>query len=76
MGIYDDQTVNELIGNNYPIMNLHERVVRAIRASLCFLSFFIYILFVQLNVLSCISVDEVVIGAPHRVTKVLNDNTC
>ena len=27
VGIYDDETVNELKGRNYPIMNLHERVL-------------------------------------------------
>lgn len=27
VGIYDDETVNELKGSNYPIMNLHERVL-------------------------------------------------
>jgi ethanolamine-phosphate cytidylyltransferase len=27
VGIYDDETVNELRGRNYPIMNLHERVL-------------------------------------------------
>ena len=27
VGIYDDETVNEIKGRNYPIMNLHERVL-------------------------------------------------
>ena len=27
VGIFDDETVNELKGRNYPIMNLHERVL-------------------------------------------------
>jgi ethanolamine-phosphate cytidylyltransferase len=27
VGIYDDETVNDLKGSNYPIMNLHERVL-------------------------------------------------
>jgi ethanolamine-phosphate cytidylyltransferase len=27
VGIYDDETVNQLKGSNYPIMNLHERVL-------------------------------------------------
>lgn len=27
VGIYDDETVNDLKGRNYPIMNLHERVL-------------------------------------------------
>jgi ethanolamine-phosphate cytidylyltransferase len=27
VGIYDDESVNELKGRNYPIMNLHERVL-------------------------------------------------
>jgi len=27
VGLYDDQTVNQLKGGNYPIMNLHERVL-------------------------------------------------
>jgi len=48
VGIHDDATVNKHKGRNYPIMNLHERV---------------------LNVLSCRSVDEVVIGAPWEITK-------
>jgi ethanolamine-phosphate cytidylyltransferase len=48
VGIHDDQTVNSYMGDNYPIMNLHERV---------------------LNVLSCKFVDEVIMGAPARVTR-------
>ncbi|KAJ1500437.1 Ethanolamine-phosphate cytidylyltransferase [Coelomomyces lativittatus] len=50
VGIYDDLTVNQLCGSQYPLMHLHERV---------------------LSVLSCRYVDEVVIGAPYRVTKEL-----
>lgn len=48
VGVFNDNTVNKYKGKNYPIMNLHERV---------------------LNVLSCKYVDEVVIGAPHVITK-------
>jgi len=48
VGIHDDQIVNFHKGANYPIMNLHERV---------------------LNVLACKYVDEVVIGAPWKVTE-------
>ena len=48
VGIHDDQTVNQHKGANYPIMNLHERV---------------------LNVLACKHVDEVIIGAPWKVTE-------
>jgi len=48
VGIHDDQTVNLHKGANYPIMNLHERV---------------------LNVLACKYADEVVIGAPWKVTE-------
>lgn len=47
VGLHDDATVNQHKGKNYPIMNLHERV---------------------LNVLSCSAVDEVVIGAPWKVS--------
>ena len=28
VGIYDDQTVNAMKGMNFPIYNLHERVLR------------------------------------------------
>lgn len=48
VGIHDDQTVNLHKGANYPIMNLHERVM---------------------NVLACKYADEVVMGAPWKVTE-------
>lgn len=48
VGIHDDQTVNLHKGANFPIMNLHERV---------------------LNVLACKYADEVIIGAPWKVTE-------
>ncbi|KNE64352.1 hypothetical protein AMAG_09378 [Allomyces macrogynus ATCC 38327] len=48
VGVHDDQTVNAIKGSNFPLMNLHERV---------------------LSVLACRFVDEVVIGAPFKVTK-------
>lgn len=48
IGIHDDATANALHGANYPIMNLHERV---------------------LNVCACKHVDEVIIGAPLKVTE-------
>jgi len=47
-GVHSDQVVNEHRGSNYPILNLHERV---------------------LSVLSCKYVDEVVFGAPWKLTK-------
>jgi len=48
VGVHSDQVVNEHRGSNYPILNLHERV---------------------LSVLSCKYVDEVVFGAPWKLTK-------
>jgi ethanolamine-phosphate cytidylyltransferase len=57
VGVHDDATVNKIKGHNFPIMNLHERV---------------------LNVLSCKYVDEVIIGAPWKISsdmiKTLNIN--
>eukprot|EP00746_Dinoflagellata_sp_MGD_P028852 gnl/MRDRNA2_/MRDRNA2_168225_c0_seq1.p1 gnl/MRDRNA2_/MRDRNA2_168225_c0~~gnl/MRDRNA2_/MRDRNA2_168225_c0_seq1.p1 ORF type:complete len:402 (-),score=76.24 gnl/MRDRNA2_/MRDRNA2_168225_c0_seq1:72-1277(-) len=47
VGIHDDATANAMKGANYPIMNLHERV---------------------LTVLACKHVDEVIMGAPLKVT--------
>lgn len=47
VGVHDDQAVNRYSGSNYPVMNLHERV---------------------LAVLSSRYADEVIIGAPLRVT--------
>jgi len=48
VGVHSDQVVNDHRGSNYPILNLHERV---------------------LSVLSCKYVDEVVFGAPWKLTK-------
>ncbi|KAI9164254.1 choline phosphate cytidylyltransferase [Blastocladiella emersonii ATCC 22665] len=48
VGVHEDQTVNAVKGSNFPLMNLHERV---------------------LSVLACRYVDEVVIGAPYKVSK-------
>ncbi|KAL6071924.1 choline phosphate cytidylyltransferase [Balamuthia mandrillaris] len=48
VGVHSDQEINAMKGENFPIMNLHERV-------LC--------------VLSCKYVDEVIIGAPMKLTK-------
>jgi len=48
VGVHSDQVVNEHRGGNYPILNLHERV---------------------LSVLSCKYCDEVVFGAPWKLTK-------
>jgi ethanolamine-phosphate cytidylyltransferase len=48
VGVHADDVVNALRGYNFPIMNLHERV---------------------LSVLSCKYVDEVIIGAPWKLTK-------
>lgn len=50
VGLHTDPVVNRYKGANYPIMNLHERV---------------------LSVLAYRCVDEVVIGAPYKVTKEL-----
>jgi ethanolamine-phosphate cytidylyltransferase len=48
VGVHSDDTANLKHGANYPIMNLHERV---------------------LSVLSCKHVDDVVFGAPWKITK-------
>ncbi|KAI9224291.1 hypothetical protein BC828DRAFT_373793 [Blastocladiella britannica] len=48
VGVHEDQVVNAVKGSNFPLMNLHERV---------------------LSVLACRYVDEVVIGAPYKVSK-------
>merc|ERR1719510_2572540 len=50
VGLHTDPVVNRYKGANYPIMNLHERV---------------------LSVLAYRCVDEVVIGAPYKVSKEL-----
>lgn len=48
VGLHTDPIVNQYKRGNYPIMNLHERV---------------------LSVLACKYVNEVVIGAPYKVTE-------
>lgn len=53
VGLHTDPVVNRYKGQNYPIMNVHERT---------------------LSVLACKYVDEVVIGAPYKVTKELMDH--
>lgn len=50
VGLHTDQVVNRYKGSNYPIMNLHERV---------------------LSVLACRYVDQVIIGAPYKVSSEL-----
>ena len=50
VGLHTDQDVNRYKGLNYPIMNLHERV---------------------LSVLACRYVDQVIIGAPYKVSSEL-----
>lgn len=52
VGLHTDTVVNRYKGSNYPIMNLHERV---------------------LSVLACKYVNQVIIGAPYKVTKDLVD---
>lgn len=48
VGLHTDKDVNRYKGSNYPIMNLHERV---------------------LSVLGCRYVNQVIIGAPYKVTE-------
>jgi len=48
VGLHTDEVVNRYKGSNYPIMNLHERV---------------------LSVLACKYVNQVIIGAPYKVSK-------
>ena len=50
VGLHTDLVVNRYKGSNYPIMNLHERV---------------------LSVLACRYVNQVIIGAPYKVTEEL-----
>ncbi|XP_065663577.1 ethanolamine-phosphate cytidylyltransferase isoform X2 [Hydra vulgaris] len=50
VGLHTDSEVNRYKGSNYPIMNLHERV---------------------LSVLACRYVNQVIIGAPYKVTEEL-----
>ena len=50
IGLHTDLVVNRYKGSNYPIMNLHERV---------------------LSVLACRYVNQVIIGAPYKVTEEL-----
>ena len=50
VGLHTDMVVNRYKGSNYPIMNLHERV---------------------LSVLACRYVNQVIIGAPYKVTEEL-----
>jgi ethanolamine-phosphate cytidylyltransferase len=52
VGLHTDLVVNKYKGSNYPIMNLHERV---------------------LSVLACRYTNQVIIGAPYKVTKELID---
>ncbi|XP_066922950.1 ethanolamine-phosphate cytidylyltransferase-like isoform X2 [Clytia hemisphaerica] len=52
VGLHTDDDVNRYKGSNYPIMNLHERV---------------------LSVLACKYVNQVIIGAPYKVTKEVID---
>ncbi|XP_057295243.1 ethanolamine-phosphate cytidylyltransferase-like isoform X2 [Hydractinia symbiolongicarpus] len=52
VGLHTDEVVNRYKGSNFPIMNLHERV---------------------LSVLACRYVNQVIIGAPYKVTKEIID---
>jgi len=52
VGLHTDSVVNRYKGSNYPIMNLHERV---------------------LSVLACRYVNQVIIGAPYKVSKEIID---
>lgn len=80
VGVLDDQVVNHIKGSNFPIMNLHERVLGVlscrVRISLPFLSFssFFFFIFTHFHSFSppyfgLQYVDEVIIGAPFSVTK-------
>jgi ethanolamine-phosphate cytidylyltransferase len=35
VGVHDDGTVNNVRGSNYPIMNLHERVLSVLACKVC-----------------------------------------
>eukprot|EP00828_Plagiopyla_frontata_P007273 TRINITY_DN13393_c0_g1_i4.p1 TRINITY_DN13393_c0_g1~~TRINITY_DN13393_c0_g1_i4.p1 ORF type:complete len:268 (+),score=51.27 TRINITY_DN13393_c0_g1_i4:193-996(+) len=48
VGIYHDETINQIKGSNYPVLNLQERI---------------------LNVLASKYVDEVIIGAPWKISE-------
>lgn len=63
MGVFDDRTVNEMKGCNYPVMNLGERVTRSKAYNRCFGGEQV------LNVCACKHVDDVVIAAPLEATE-------
>lgn len=35
VGLHTDQVVNKRLGSNYPIMNLHERVLSVLACKVC-----------------------------------------
>ena len=37
VGVHDDETVNEVKGPNYPLLNLHERVLSVLSCRVCFI---------------------------------------
>ena len=83
VGLHTDVVVNKYRGSNYPIMNLHERVLSVLACKVsAFRSGFPGIIFgwdfCKSRIDDPISVfqyvDEVVIGAPYKVTKDLLDH--
>ncbi|RUS34869.1 hypothetical protein BC938DRAFT_478120 [Jimgerdemannia flammicorona] len=71
VGVHDDQTVNAIKGVNYPLMNLHERVLSVLACRVSYSSTLNAIVTTQpfFGMIPLFYVDEVIIGAPYSVTK-------
>jgi len=68
VGLHTDPVVNLYKGFNYPIMNLHERVLSVLACKvIIFLNGFLYLLLNYFTIYFQY-VSEVVIGAPYSVT--------
>ena len=66
--------MNRYKGQNYPIMNVHERTLSVLACKVSLYNIYIYSIGYKYHVLVWKYVDEVVIGAPYSVTKELMDH--
>ena len=77
-GLHTDQVVNRYRGSNYPIMNLHERVLSVLACKVISIETITNcyrLLKLLFNVIFYLQyVNEVVIGAPYAVTSDLMDH--
>lgn len=73
VGLHTDVVVNKYKGGNYPIMNLHERVLSVLACKVS-LTWFASIETSSNQLIFFKYVNEVVIGAPYEVTKDLMEH--